>query len=157
MALASENPQWNITACDCSKKALKIAKYNSIKLNLNNIKYILSNWFDSINYPKYFDLIISNPPYISKNELHYLNHEVYFEPNIALFGGKNGLQKIYTIIQKSLKRLKPGGYLLIEHGFNQKYPIQLFLKKHNFININSWNDLNNQPRITIGKKPIKTS
>ena len=123
------------TALDVSKKAIKVSKINAKMQHIENrIKFIHSD-IDKLIVGKY-DLIVTNPPYISKHKIKYLDDEVrIFEPKLALDGGIDGLSKIKNIILKSSKLIKRGGKLIIEIGFDQKFKVQEILKK-NFFYIN---------------------
>ena len=123
------------TALDVSKKAIKVSKINAKMQHIENrIKFIHSD-IDKLIVGKY-DLIVTNPPYISKHKIKYLDDEVrIFEPKLALDGGIDGLSKIKNIILKSSKLIKRGGKLIIEIGFDQKFKVQEMLKK-NFFYVN---------------------
>jgi len=123
------------TALDVSKKAIKVSKINAKMQHIGNrIKFIHSD-IDKLIVGKY-DLIVTNPPYIKKHKIKYLDDEVrIFEPKLALDGGIDGLSKIKNIILKSSKLIKRGGKLIIEIGFDQKFKVQEILKK-NFFYIN---------------------
>ena len=123
------------TALDVSKKAIKVSKINAKMQHIQNrIKFIHSD-IDKVIVGKY-DLIVTNPPYINKNKIKYLDDEVrIFEPKLALDGGIDGLSKIKNIILKSSKLIKRGGKLIIEIGFDQKFKVQEILKK-NFFYVN---------------------
>ena len=123
------------TALDVSKKAIKVSKINAKMQHIQNrIKFIHSD-IDKVIVGKY-DLIVTNPPYINKHKIKYLDDEVrIFEPKLALDGGIDGLSKIRNIILKSSKLIKRGGKLIIEIGFDQKYKVLEILKK-NFFYVN---------------------
>ena len=123
------------TALDVSKKAIKVSKINAKMQHIQNrIKFIHSD-IDKVIVGKY-DLIVTNPPYINKHKIKYLDDEVrIFEPKLALDGGIDGLSKIRNIILKSSKLIKRGGKLIIEIGFDQKFKVQEILKK-NFFYVN---------------------
>ena len=123
------------TAVDVSKKAIKVSKINAKMQHIQNrIKFIHSD-IDKVIVGKY-DLIVTNPPYINKHKIKYLDDEVrIFEPKLALDGGIDGLSKIRNIILKSSKLIKRGGKLIIEIGFDQKFKVLEILKK-NFFYVN---------------------
>jgi release factor glutamine methyltransferase len=123
------------TALDVSKKAIKVSKINAKMQHIQNrIKFIHSD-IDKVIVGKY-DLIVTNPPYINKHKIKYLDDEVrIFEPKLALDGGIDGLSKIRNIILKSSKLIKRGGKLIIEIGFDQKFKVLEILKK-NFFYVN---------------------
>lgn len=139
-----------VYASDISDKALEIAEYNSQKNNAN-VKFILSNLFENINDID-FDIIVSNPPYITKEEMQQLEMQVKKEPEIALYGGIDGLDFYKRITKEAVKHLKIGGYLLFEIGYKQKDAVMEILKQNNFKNIRCVKDFNNLDRVIIGEK-----
>ena len=134
----------NVFASDISKKALEIAKENSIKNKTENIQFINSNMFKNIN--EQFDIIVSNPPYIKKKVIKSLDKQVKKEPRIALNGGRDGLEFYKNIRQNIDTYLKPEGYLILEIGFDQKEDVQKI-----FENSKCVKDLNNNDRVIIWK------
>ena len=139
-----------VYASDISDKALEIAKYNS-KKNSANVKFILSNLFENINDID-FDIIVSNPPYITKEEMQQLEMQVKKEPEIALYGGIDGLNFYKRITKEAVEHLKIGGYLLFEIGYKQKEAVMEILEQNNFKNIRCVKDFNNLDRVIIGEK-----
>jgi release factor glutamine methyltransferase len=149
ITLACERPNAKIIAVDASESALKIAQKNADFHNCANIEFILSDWFSNVPQLK-FDLIVSNPPYISENDEHLTQGDVRFEPKSALIAAENGLSDILDISKKAKSYLKSKGQLLFEHGYNQAKDVQIIFKNAGFINVCTHHDLAGQPRITIG-------
>lgn len=150
IALATERPNWTIIATDKSKKALKIAKENAKKLEIKNIEFIQSSWFD--NVPKqYFDAVISNPPYIPQNDCHLSQGDVRFEPQSALVSGDLGLDDIQHIATQSKNYLNNMGRLMLEHGYNQKGAVHKILSFTGYQCINTLKDYQGHDRITVAK------
>ena len=139
-----------VYASDISDKALEIAEYNS-KKNSANVKFILSNLFENINDID-FDIIVSNPPYITKEEMQQLEMQVKKEPEIALYGGIDGLDFYKRITKEAVEHLKIGGYLLFEIGYKQKEAVMEILEQNKFKNIRCVKDFNNLDRVIIGEK-----
>lgn len=139
-----------VYASDISDKALEIAEYNSKKNNAN-VKFILSNLFENINDID-FDIIVSNPPYITKEEMQHLEIQVKKEPEIALYGGIDGLDFYKRITKEAVEHLKIGGYLLFEIGYKQKEAVMEILEQNKFKNIRCVKDFNNLDRVIIGEK-----
>lgn len=139
-----------VYASDISDKALEIAEYNSQK-NSANVKFILSNLFENINDID-FDIIVSNPPYITKEEMQQLEMQVKKEPEIALYGGIDGLDFYKRITKEAVEHLKIGGYLLFEIGYKQKEAVMEILEQNKFKNIRCVKDFNNLDRVIIGEK-----
>ena len=125
------------------KRQLNIAKHNAIR----DIDFYCGSWFEPLPQKK-FDLIVSNPPYISKNDPHL--EDLRFEPIEALVSGSDGLEDIRIIISQSPQFLCRGGILLLEHGYNQKDSIVELLEK-SFTNIRTFKDLNNVDRAILAE------
>ncbi|WED42215.1 peptide chain release factor N(5)-glutamine methyltransferase [Legionella cardiaca] len=154
LACASERPRWQITACDCSQNALQTAEENAARLAMTNICFYHSNWFEKITTQQVFDAIVANPPYIAANDPHLVEGDVRFEPVLALVSGEDGLTALKHIIKHSLARLKPGGLLLLEHGFDQKPAVTSMLKHYGYVEIQSWQDWQGNDRVTGGRRII---
>ena len=137
---------------DISEKSLNLAKINRDNFALGNRVKFLKSDIDNFNYGKY-DLIVSNPPYIKKIDLKYLERDVInFEPLIALNGGIAGLSEIRKVIYRSLKLLKSNGKLILEIGFNQKNDVKRLLKKKGFYINEVVKDLAKNNRCIISTK-----
>jgi len=157
LAVASERPNWSITATDKSTAALNMAKLNAQRLELNNINFLSGNWFEPIKMcppeNQLFDIITSNPPYIPQLDPHLSQGDVRFEPLTALASGADGLDDIRLICTQAPSHLKSAGMLIIEHGFDQKIEIHDILQLLAYKNICQYADLANQARLSIGLKP----
>lgn len=149
IAIASERPNWNMFATDISNGALAVAKENARLNNIANIKFIKSNWFDQLEHQQ-FDLIISNPPYIATKDEHLSQGDVRFEPISALTSGETGMNDIERITSQAEEHLSKNGWLIFEHGYNQKQAVYDCLQHHNFKKVIQLNDLSGQPRMTAG-------
>lgn len=149
LALAHERPDWQITAVDKHQSTLNIAQENAKQLKLENLSFLLSNWFDAIPKATRFDAIITNPPYLAIHDPHQYEGDLRFEPKDALISGKDGLTDIKHIIQEAPPFLKQNGILLIEHGYEQRSAIESLLKE-NYKQILKFNDLAGHPRVTGG-------
>ena len=132
ISILKERQKFRGTAIDISKKALNIAKYNAKIHHLSNrIKFYKSS-VDNFFKHKY-DLIVSNPPYISRLKIKYLDKDIFgFEPIQALEGGIDGFNVFSKIVKRSSMLLKIGGKLVLEIGFDQKFEMLKLLNKHNF-------------------------
>jgi release factor glutamine methyltransferase len=156
LAIAKNRPQTSIIAVDASKGALEIAKINAKNLSIYNVELILSNWFEKLANQK-FDVIVSNPPYIEENDAHLTQGDLRFEPMSALASGADGLNDIRQIIKDCLIYLKPQGWLMLEHGFNQAKQVADLMAEVGLTNIETIKDLGNNDRVTIGKNPLIVS
>ncbi|MDX2164185.1 MAG: peptide chain release factor N(5)-glutamine methyltransferase [Gammaproteobacteria bacterium] len=150
ITLAKYRPDWNITATDISAGALTIAKRNSHFHDAKTIRWIESDWYSNIKVEKY-DLIISNPPYIAKDDPHL--RDLSYEPHGALISGHEGLDAIKKIIKGATGYLVQEGEIVLEHGYNQAEAVQNCLHEHGFKDIKTLDDLNHQPRVTIATHP----
>ena len=138
---------------DISSRAVKIAKINSKKLNLLNFSKFKVIGIDDFKIGRY-DLIVSNPPYISLKDMKKLSKDILdYEPLIALKGGHDGLDLIKKVIYKSRHLLKTNGLLGIEVGTNQYFKVSDILKKNGFREIHKEYDYNNNVRCIISTKP----
>lgn len=149
ISLAKYNPNIQFIATDCSHQALIIAQENAQKLEVNNITFILSDWYNALKQAQ-FDLIVSNPPYIDPEDAHLQQGDVRFEPNSALVAKNHGLAALENIILSAEQHLRSNGCIILEHGYNQKSAVQRLLKKHSFKNVETTKDLASHDRITSG-------
>ena len=139
-----------IYAIDISDKALDVARKNANKLGAN-VKFIKSDLFENIENIK-FDIIVSNPPYIKKDDIEHLSKEVKNEPEIALDGGIDGLDFYRKIANQALEYLKFGGYLCFEIGYDQKEDVTKIIEDENkYIDTYCKKDLYGNDRIIITK------
>ena len=139
IALATEHPTWNVFAADISKDALQLACYNADQLQVNNIKFCCGNWCRALPQQK-FDAIVSNPPYVAKDDIHLQQKNIMFEPKIAL-EAVDGLESLDTIIVQARQFLKPQGLLVLEYGYDQSKKVKYLLQKSNYKNIKLYKDL----------------
>ena len=156
IALARSFPQWMGHAVDCSEQALSLAQKNIEKLASNStIDMHLGNWWDPLkNWLGTFDLAIANPPYIPKSHFEKLDSIVSDnEPHLALFGGNDGLDCCREIIHGSMKGLREGGWIILEHHFDQSERVLGILKKNGFLDVQFENDLEGIRRFALGRHP----
>ncbi|WP_075483166.1 peptide chain release factor N(5)-glutamine methyltransferase [Candidatus Pelagibacter communis] len=150
ISILKERKLCKFIAIDTSGNALKVAKFNAKLHQLSNRIKFFKRGVDNFYYGKY-DLVVSNPPYISKHKIKYLG-DVIHEPKIALDGGCDGLETIKKVISRSKYLLKNNGKLVLEIGFNQKYKVIEFLKKKNFLINRIIKDYGNNVRCIISTK-----
>lgn len=149
LALASERPDWQILACDINQATVDIAQQNTINLGLSNVCVCQSNWFASLPSHQ-VNAIVSNPPYIAKNDPHLIQGDVRFEPKGALISGVHGLDALTYIIQHGYDYLLPGGLLLVEHGFAQKDAVMALLNARGYESSHCWQDWQGHDRVSGG-------
>jgi release factor glutamine methyltransferase len=147
--LALERPLARVTAVDRSAAALAIAQRNADILNAH-VEFLVSDWFAALS-GRSFDLIVSNPPYITAADPHLARGDVRFEPLTALVAGHDGLDDLRRLTGDAPAHLKPGGTLLLEHGYDQADAVQLLLRKSGFRRPRSWADLSGILRVSGGE------
>jgi release factor glutamine methyltransferase len=150
LAIAKQRPSIEIIATDKSMKALTVAQENARLNQLNNIRFVRSNWFDDLE-DHVFDMIVSNPPYIAEDDPHLSQGDVRFEPGSALTSGPRGLDDLSLLINKAPGYLKPGGWLLLEHGYDQADAVLNLLQQAGFKNCEDFQDYAGNPRVAIGQ------
>jgi release factor glutamine methyltransferase len=148
LALQQQRPAAQVTAVDASADALAVASANALRLNLP-VQCVLSHWMDAV--PGQFELIVSNPPYVAEGDPHLA--DLTHEPLQALTSGADGLDDIRQIIAQAPSRLAPGGWLLLEHGWDQAAPVQALLREAGFVQVQSRRDLGDIERCTGGMLP----
>lgn len=148
LALQSQRTDAQVLAVDASTDALAVARSNAERLGLP-VEFQPANWLTGVEGP--FDAIVSNPPYIPSADPHLaaLTHE----PLQALASGADGLEDIRTIMAQAPAHLRPGGWLLLEHGYNQAKAVQALLQAAGFVQVQSRNDLADIARCTGGQWP----
>jgi release factor glutamine methyltransferase len=153
IALAHERPQWRFWASDISQRAIGIARANAVRLlPKTTIQFFVGRWFEALNVQApSFDLIVSNPPYIPTAQLDRLQPEVKnCEPYRALDGGPDGMESLTQIIDTAHTHLKPGGWLILEIGHDQKSRIQACVRGHHVYDCVEFRyDYSGYPRVAL--------
>lgn len=155
ISLAFHQPEWAIVATDKSTLSLELAIRNAKKYHLNNISFYEGSWFNALpenTQSDTFDVIVSNPPYIAEDSEYLNKGDVRFEPLHALVADKKGLADIEEIIFNAKKYLKPDGYLIIEHGYDQARAVQALFLQSEFSQITTLKDIQSLDRVTYGVK-----
>ena len=152
LALAAERPAWRVTGVDRIDAAVALATRNGQRLGLENARFLASHWFDALAERRY-QLIVSNPPYIAAGDRHLGEGDVRFEPASALVAGPDGLDDIRRIVAQAPRHLLPGGWLLLEHGFDQGAAVRALLDGAGFVEAHSRRDLAGHERISLGRRP----
>jgi len=152
LALAHERPRARVIAVDVSDGALEIARANARALRLANLEFRQGDWLAPLAGER-FDLIASNPPYIGDDDPHLREGDLRFEPARALSSGPDGLAAIDTIVRDAPAHLHPGGWLLLEHGWEQGEPVRGLLRAAGFEDVRTHRDLEHRDRVTLGHWP----
>ena len=152
LSILKERKDFYGTGIDISKKCLNISKINADNLKVNSRLKLYKSNVDKFNLGKY-DLVISNPPYIKRYKLKYLDRDVVdFEPKLALDGGLDGLSEIRKVIKKSSELIKKNGKFILEIGFDQKNKVINLLKNKGFYINSTQKDLGMNDRCIISTK-----
>ena len=152
LALATERPDCAVTAVDRMPDAVALATRNKQHLAIDNVCVLQSNWFSALQGQQ-FDMIVSNPPYIDEQDPHLAQGDVRFEPLSALVAGEEGMADIVHIIDQSLRMLTPGGYLLLEHGWQQGVAVRDAFTRAGYQAVETCRDYGGNERITLGRIP----
>lgn len=153
LALASEKKTWQCLGVDKEPSAVQLAEKNRAHLQLHNATITQSNWFDGIGY-KAFDIVVSNPPYIDPSDAHLQQGDVRFEPLSALIADNHGLADIERITQEAQNYLRPNGWLLIEHGYDQGEIVRELFQSHHYREVKTLVDFAGNERATFGQKAL---
>lgn len=151
IAIAKARPHWHLCATDASQAALNVAIENAETYRLHNLTLLHSDWFANIAQDRKFDLILSNPPYIPDNDPHLAQGDLRFEPQQALRAGPDGLDAIRYLVPASKPYLKPAGWLLLEHGYDQGDRVRQLFVEHGYVDVQQRKDLGGHVRVTLGR------
>jgi len=154
LALASERPDCNVTAVDLMPDAVALAQRNAAHLNITNIEILQSRWFSALEGQQ-FAMIVSNPPYIDEHDPHLAQGDVRFEPLSALVAADNGLADLHTIIDDARQHVLPGGWLLLEHGWQQGADVRAIFEHYGWQQVATCRDYGDNERLTLGQWPLQ--
>ncbi|MBK6738326.1 MAG: peptide chain release factor N(5)-glutamine methyltransferase [Haliea sp.] len=150
LAVAVERPLWQVTALDSSADALQVARANADTLGLQRVNLLQSDWFQGVAGQR-FDALLANPPYIDGDDPHLARDDVRFEPRSALVAAQQGLADLQHLVAGAPAHLCSGGWLLLEHGFEQADAVRQMLAAAGFDTISTRRDVAGQERITGGQ------
>lgn len=149
IALAKELPGADLTAVDRSREALLVAMANAARQRVS-VSFVVSDWFSALAGDR-FQLIVANPPYVAASDPHLGEGDVRFEPQTALVSGPEGLDDIAGIAADAPHHLDTGGWLFVEHGYDQAFRVRGLLADAGFTAISSWRDLAGIERVSGGQ------
>lgn len=149
LAVASERPYWQVTGVDSSLDALQVARSNAEQNGLQRVSLLQSHWYEAVAGER-FDALLANPPYIEAEDPHLARGDVRFEPRSALVAANGGLADLQQLVAGAPAQLRDGGWLLLEHGFEQAAEVRAMLRDAGFGNISTRRDLSGHERITGG-------
>ncbi len=149
VAVAHSRPDAVVTALDASEAALDVARANAAA-NGVCVRFLHSDWYAALAGER-FDLIASNPPYIASGDVHLAEGDLRFEPACALTDHADGLSALRTIAAGGRAHLAPGGWLLLEHGYDQAAAVRALLDADGYTDVQSWRDLAGIERVSGGR------
>jgi len=152
ISIAHERPHAKVTATDISADALMIATRNTARLQIPNVTFLQGSWFAPLEGRK-FDLLLSNPPYVAESDPDLAANVRRFEPSVALFAARDGMDSLARIANDARAHLNANGWLLMEHGWKQARDVRDLLVRAGFDNVRSHTDLAGHERITEGRLP----
>jgi release factor glutamine methyltransferase len=154
VSVAHSRRDASVTALDLSEAALEVARRNAAS-NQASVRFLRSDWFgaleDNASVDENFELIASNPPYIAAGDAHLSEGDLRFEPASALTDHADGLSALRAIIAGAPRHLVPGGWLLLEHGYDQAVAVRALLDAGGYAEVQSWRDLGGIERVSGGK------
>jgi release factor glutamine methyltransferase len=150
LALSTERPQWSVTAVEASAGALAIARRNRERLRLNNLTLLRGDWYTPVT-GRHFELIVSNPPYVRRQDPRLTRGDLRHEPRSALDGGPDGLISLARIIAGTANHLSPEGLLIVEHGPDQADSVRELAAGAGLVSIESHRDLAGLTRATSAR------
>lgn len=154
IAIAHSRPDLQLTALDSSAAALAIAQQNAVhNLPAQAVRFLHSDWYRALTADEQFELIISNPPYIVAGDTHLRQGDLRFEPIGALTDHADGLSALRTIVKDAAAHLVAGGWLLLEHGYDQSAAVRELLIAEGYRQVQSWRDLAGIERASGGIRP----
>lgn len=151
VTLAAENPGAQVVLADISPEALSLAKENAAELEIANVDFVESDLFSSLG-DKTFDLIVANLPYVPEADRASLSREVHHDPELALFGGEDGMDVIRRFVPEAARRLVPGGWLALEIGIDQNQETEALLRSAGLTDLLTLKDLSGIPRFPTARR-----
>lgn len=150
IAIAVNRPQAQVTGIDRSDSAVQVARDNARSLQASNADFVVSDWFSAVEGAVY-DVIVSNPPYIADHDPHLAQGDLRFEPATALASGSDGLDDIRHLVLAAPPHLAAGGWLMLEHGYDQAERVGELLVAAGFVDVATVADLAGIGRVTLGR------
>lgn len=156
LTLALECPRCQVWAVDRSVAALAVARANAQRLGAERVRFVESHWYGALagaTFHRCFDLIVANPPYVAADDPHLARGDLRFEPAGALAAGPQGLDDLERIIAGAPAHLAPGGWLLVEHGWDQGTACRGLFAAAGFAQVDTLRDLAGHERVSLGRHP----
>lgn len=150
ISLALARPRWHVMLGDVHADTLAVARDNAARLHASNTQTVLSSWLDAIDGE--LDAVVSNPPYVAEQDPHLSRGDLRFESRRALVAGTDGLDAIRVIARQSVEKVRPGGLLALEHGYDQGHAVAELLTRAGFVDVTTEKDLAGHDRVTHGRR-----
>lgn len=151
LAIAWERPRSEVIATDISPAALSVAKGNAMRLDLGNVRFICGSWCRAFT-TDVFDFVLSNPPYVAETDTHLRQGDLRFEPRTALAAGPAGMDELQRIVPCAYDRLHRDGWLIVEHGYDQRDKVIQLMRTQGFREISDHSDAAGLSRVTMGQR-----
>ncbi|NYZ61657.1 peptide chain release factor N(5)-glutamine methyltransferase [Luteimonas deserti] len=152
LAVAGERPDVSVVATDASEAALEIARRNAARHALDRVEFRFGDWYGPLAGLR-FDMLLSNPPYIASGDPHLSRGDLRHEPPAALVSGPDGLDALRVLAAGASNHLHPGGWILVEHGFDQGPAVRALFAAQGLIQVDTLRDLEARDRVTLGRRP----
>lgn len=153
LSIKQHAPRSKVLATDISQATLDVAMENARQHHLD-VEFTLSDWFKGLEQHRRFDVIVSNPPYIANHDPYLSQGDLPAEPQLALTSGDDGLQALTQIITTAFLFLKPGGWLVLEHGYDQQQSVNNLLQNQGYTQVETLVDFNQLPRMSVAQNPV---
>lgn len=153
LAIARERSRVQVIATDSSAAALTVARLNARRLGIGNVEFRQGDWCAVLEGEK-LGLIVCNPPYVALTDPHLHQGELRFEPAAALVAGPDGLDAIRSMTAQAMEHLQAGGWLLLEHGYDQGEPVLTLLSARGFTEVVDYRDAAGIDRVGCGRRPL---
>ena len=153
LAIARERPRCRVMATDISVAALAVAQANAQHLGIPNLEFRHGEWLTPFT-GETLDMVVSNPPYVASGDAHLAQGDVRFEPRMALVAGADGLDAIRRVAAGAAAHLRPGGWLLLEHGYNQATAVRTLLQAHGYTTVATCRDMAGNERVSSGCRVV---
>lgn len=153
LAVAHERPECTVIATDTSPGALSIARWNAARLKIANVEFHHGDWYQPLAGGERFHVLCSNPPYVRQGDPHLSRGDLPHEPETALVAGESGMEALQIIISDAQRHLHPGGWLILEHGYDQADEVTHRMRQQGFEDIESHCDIAGQARVAVGRAP----
>lgn len=150
LAFASERPQWRVIGVDLLPEAVALAQANAERLGIANAEFLRGDWFAGLDGRR-FEVIVSNPPYIADDDPHLARGDLRFEPRSALVASAQGMAALELLVDRAPRYLQAGGWLWLEHGFEQAAAVRERLGWAGFAKVESHRDLGGRERVSGGQ------